>query len=403
MITEYVKGNPYFTDTDKKLKQFSYLDKNIECEVLIIGGGIDAAISLYYMQKSGVKCVLIEKNRIGHQSTSCATALLEYQFDDHANDLKKYLTKEEIINGYKLGLKALKDISNFIKEYGNYCHYSPRPTLLFSQKDSEVEELKREYEFRKKNGFNADFLQQKNKFNFDFKAGIYCEDGGAEFNPYLFCNQMILEAEKLGAKVYENTEAIKISYDQPYNTVETNYGYKIICKKIIAATGYNTKLFTSKKMCTKFISYAIVTSPLQNAAWYKRTLLQDNSDPYHYLRLSPDNRIILGGEDILFKNDTIKENKAKSKYKKLNEFLLKLFPKIAGSYKIDYEFCGAFSSTLNNLAVMGPAKDNKNLWYCLGYGANGIIYSVVGAQMLAGLYKGKVDSMLKLFSPDREV
>ena len=48
---EYVKGSPYFCDTQKRLKQYPYLDKDESCEILIIGGGIDGAIANFYLSK----------------------------------------------------------------------------------------------------------------------------------------------------------------------------------------------------------------------------------------------------------------------------------------------------------------------------------------------------------------
>ena len=41
---EYVKGVPYFCSTKEKIKPYPYLNKNISCDILIIGGGIDGAI-----------------------------------------------------------------------------------------------------------------------------------------------------------------------------------------------------------------------------------------------------------------------------------------------------------------------------------------------------------------------
>src|SRR5574344_2281324 len=203
MITEYVKGTPYFTDTEKKLEQFPYLDKDITCDVLIIGGGIDGAITAYYFATNNINCILIEKNRIGYGNTSCATALLEYQLDDHGNDLTKYFSKEELIQIYNLGLKSLDDIEKIINELGNNCHYSKRPTLIYTQNKNEMKEIEREYKLRKDNNFQAKLINESNNsFSFDIKAGIYCENGGAEFNPYLFTKQLIEKAKKLGTQIY---------------------------------------------------------------------------------------------------------------------------------------------------------------------------------------------------------
>ncbi len=404
MITEYVKGKPYFTDTATKIKQYPYLDKDISCDVAIVGGGIDGAIALYYLSKAGIDCVLIEKSRLGRMSTSCATALLEYQLDNHANDLTQYLKKEEIVECYKLGLKVLQDIDSFIKESGNACHYSARPTLMYTTKKGEVAELEREFLFRKENGFAVEWIDEENNpFPFSVKAGIFCPDGGAEFNPYLFEKQMLTEAESKGARIFENTEAIAIKYEEDGAVITTAYDHKIKCKRIVCATGYNTRLFTSKRLCEKFVSYTVVTCPIKNFEWHERALIQDNSDPYHYIRLSPDNRIIMGGEDIAFKNSTIKNKDAEKKYLALIKNITTMFPKLKNKFSIDYKFCGAFSSTLDNMAIMGPSKTNPVLWYCVGYGANGIIYSIVGAQMMSKLFFHDRDKNLYLFSPDRDL
>ena len=72
---QYVKGEPYFYKCSKHLKQYPYLDKDIETEILIVGGGIYGAILNYFLsQKHNV--TLIDKGRLGGGCTSCATATI---------------------------------------------------------------------------------------------------------------------------------------------------------------------------------------------------------------------------------------------------------------------------------------------------------------------------------------
>lgn len=403
MITEYVKGKPYFSAVKGKKLQFPYLNKNIKCDALIVGAGIDGAICNYYFSQAKIDCVLIDKARVGYENTSCATSLLEYQLDDHANDLTKYFTKQQIVDVYNVGLSALNDIGILIKKFGNKCHYSKRDTLIYSLNKKDFEEIKREYLFRKSNNFDVNFItKENNPYEFNFEVGLLAKNGGAEFNSYLFTKQLIENRHKKFSKVFEHTEATEIIKLENGFKVITNYGIEICCKKIICATGYNTKLFTEQKLCDKFVSYTIVTQPLKNIN-LSNALLQDNADPYHYIRLSHDNRLIVGGEDIPFKNDTIKENVAQKKYLALFDYAKKLFPKLANKMKIEYQFCGAFSSTSNNLALIGESLNDKNIWYCLGYGANGIVYSIYGAQMLLNLYFNKPNKNENLFSPKRDL
>jgi hypothetical protein len=346
---------------------------------------------------------VVDKNCAGICSTSSATSLLEYQLDEHADAIKKYLSKEEAVAAYRLGLGAINDIASFVKTYGNRCHFSKRPTLVYTQKKSDENELMREYKFRKDNGFRTKIINNNNNpFPFDIECDIYCEDGGAEFNSYLFCKQMLQQAQKHGAKIYEHTEVVKIEYEPQITTVFTNYNISIKCKKVICATGYNTSLFAEKELCDLFTSFTIVTSPLKNFTWHKKTLLHDNGDPYHYIRLSPDNRLIIGGEDTKLSKQ-INPTQAEEKYKLLENYLLTLFPNLKNTYTLDYKFCGAFGTTLNNLSVIGPCGVHPNLWFMLGYGANGIINSVFGAQMLRDLYFNKEHPYLYLFSSSRKL
>ena len=79
---QYVQGTPMFTDINKNKKQYPYLTEDIETDICIIGGGVTGAITSYYLSKENIKCVLLEKRRIAHLSTSVTTSLLQYELDD---------------------------------------------------------------------------------------------------------------------------------------------------------------------------------------------------------------------------------------------------------------------------------------------------------------------------------
>jgi glycine/D-amino acid oxidase-like deaminating enzyme len=69
--------------------------------------------------------------------------------------------------------------------------------------------------------------------------------------------------------------------------------------------------------------------------------------------------------------------------------------------EIEYRYCGAFASTQDNLGFLGKDPSNEKLWYCLGYGANGILFAILGGMMLSKLYLGEEVQDLKLFDVGR--
>ena len=398
---EVVKGNPYFCDCESKMKNYPYLNKNIDCDILIIGGGINGCIINQHLSKKR-DVVLVEKGRLGFCCSSCATALLEYQLDDFAKDLKKDLKPTDVVKIYKMGLKSIQEIKQFVNKHGNHCEFSLKSSFVYTKSFFDVSKFKKEYVFRRQNGFKVKFINKKNNpFPFKVKAGLFCENGGAEFNPYLFCKQLI-ESSSNQDKIFEHTEIDMLERKGEKIIAKTNYGNIISCNKVIISTGFDEKITPEKNLSEKFVSYTIVTNKIEGFSWFDKTLIQDFCDPYHYLRLLPDDRIIFGGEDSPYNSKKpINEKLAKKKYILLEKYLLKLFPVLKNKIKVEYKFCGLFGSTDNNLGVIGKSLNDDKILYFLSCGANGIINAIFGRHLIEDILENKKNELEPLFSPKR--
>lgn len=402
MKIQYVQGKPIFTAINKEKRQFNYLDSDLETDVCIIGGGITGCIAGYYFSKNKIPTIIIEQKRIAHLSTSVTTSLLQYELDDNLSELTEHTTLEKAIKSYRLGLKALDELNHFISLYGNECFYERKDTLLYTAKDNEVKAIKNEFDLRLKNGFNVEYIDTNtSSFSFNVKAGVIAKDGGAQLDPFKFTHQLIKTSETFGLKAFENTKAIKIDYHSDGSEITTEFGYKIKCKKVIVATGYNTNLFTKRNFATMTTTFNVTTKPVRNFnGWDNKILIRDNEDPYNYLRTTPDNRLIIGGEDISFLPGIFDKDMANIKYDILENRLKSMFPYI-NNIEVDYKYCGAFASTPDNLGFVGPDPNHPNLWYCLGYGANGILFAILGGLWLSNLYLGNKDKDMDLFKVNR--
>lgn len=400
MNIQYVQGEAFFRKKNELPKQYNYLTKDISTDVVIVGGGVSGAILGYYFSKKGIDCVLIEKSRIAHLSTSITTSLLQYELDNQAKELKKYLTDNEITRCYQLGQNALDEIDKFIKEFGNNCFYKKLDSLLYTAKESEIKDIEEEYKFRKEGKFSVKIIYEKdNPYSFNLKAGVLGIGGGAQLDPYLFTHSLLQVAEKNGLKIYENSEVVGINYNESEITAETKYSHKIKGKIIIVATGYNTALFSDRKFGKKYTTYNIVSEPVENLdAIIKNVIVRDCEEPYNYFRTTSDNRIIIGGEDTIFL-PKINIDKADKKYEMLEKRAKQLFPK----YKLhfNYKYCGAFATTNDNIGFLGKDPKNEKLWYSLGYGANGLLFAILGGMMLSELYSGRKSQDLDLFDVGR--
>ncbi len=396
MNKQYVKGESYFIRTNAPGTQYPYLREDLHCDVLIVGGGVTGAIAGYYFAKAGIDTVLIDKARIAHGSTAITTSLLQYELDDDAATLQGILGEEDTVLAYRLGQFALAELKAFIEAHGNHCRHKVVDSYYYTAKRQSKPQIEAEYQFRKKHGFDVSYVDGRAIVP-ECKAAVCAKGGAAVLDPYLYTHQLLGAAQ--GLRVYENTEAVGIRYEEDSVVVETVYGHTITCQKLIAATGYHTELFSKRRFATKYTTCNLVTEPLgEMDRVLKTSVLRDNEDPYHYLRATEDGRLILGGEDIVFDAQFREDGQILESYEKLEQMLHRITgEKVA----ISHRYCGAFATTKDNLGYIGRDPKHRNLWYSLGYGANGILFAILGGHYLSRLYGGDRDPAMRLFRVDR--
>lgn len=127
-----IGGNPIWTKINKVTQRYNSLKTDINCDILIVGGGITGAICSYYLSKQGIKCALIEQDLIGTSSTSTCTSLLQYEIDLDIIGLSKKIGESNAKRAFLLCENALKDISEIVKQNDLDCSYSEVPSLYYT-------------------------------------------------------------------------------------------------------------------------------------------------------------------------------------------------------------------------------------------------------------------------------
>ncbi|MCX7709263.1 MAG: FAD-binding oxidoreductase [Clostridia bacterium] len=406
-----VSGKLLWTNTSPIPYKYMYLSEDIECEIAVVGAGVIGAICAYYLTEAGIQTVLVDKNIIGYGSTSASTSILQYEVDTDLIGLKGLIGIENALRSFKLNEKAVNDIKEIIDRLRNKCDFILRECFYYTANPADEEFMQNEYTLRKENGFDVEFLDSEaatRRFSFKVQAGIYSNSGAAEINPYRFAHELIRSSVAKGLQVFENTEITYIEHTADSLLLETKNGKKIKCKKIVVATGYEATRYMKRRIAGINRTFTIVTKPVASfEGWHRRCILRDNNNPYTYLRTTLDNRIIIGGEDVKIgginsKMSTLRntDNFLNEKYNILENRLKSMFPAIH-DIEIEYKFTGLFADTKDSLPFIGPHRHFPNHYFCLCYGSNGILYGILGGQLIRDLYLGKKPSEQGLFRFDR--
>ena len=73
---------PYWLLKNGILQSYPTLRRNLNCEILIVGGGITGALVAFQLSKEGHDTALIDRRDILLGSTSATTSMLQYEINE---------------------------------------------------------------------------------------------------------------------------------------------------------------------------------------------------------------------------------------------------------------------------------------------------------------------------------
>lgn len=392
-------GFPYWLLNSGLPYKYQKLEESIKTDVVIIGGGISGALSAYYLINAGVKCIVVDARTIGLGSTCASTSLLQYELDKPLSELAGLIGWNAAERSYRLcsdSIDTLENICSTIK----FKHFQKQESLFFAAYKKDKLLLEAEFNSRKKAGFDVQLLDEKDikkKFGFYAPSAILSAQG-ATTDAYLLTHALLQVSIKKGLQVYDRTEISKINYNKRSVTLSTLNGSTIYANKIVNASGYEISEFIEKKIVKLNSTYALASEHLSPniLPWKNKALLWNTADPYLYMRLTDDNRIILGGRDEPFYNPQKRDRLIEKKTSLLKKDFQKLFPEI--NFIPEFSWTGTFGSTKDALPYIGTYSKTPHTYYALGFGGNGITFSVIAAEIICDLIVGKKNDNKTLFS-----
>jgi glycine/D-amino acid oxidase-like deaminating enzyme len=164
----------------------------------------------------------------------------------------------------------------------------------------------------------------------------------------------------------------------------------------VLCTGYELPKIVPTHGHSIASTWVIATRPQPKNLWPSACFIWEANDPYLYVRATVDGRVICGGEDEEFADEASRDAKLARKSKVLEEKLVKLLPKI--DPRADFAWTASFGQSQTGLPSIGPIPGHPRCYAVLGYGGNGITYSMLAAQLVSASISGRKDSDAKLFA-----
>jgi len=395
-------GYPFWLVKDGLPFTFPKLDHDVVTDVVVLGAGISGALVRYHLIEAGIQCTTIDARTIGLGSTSASTSLLQYEIDVPLYKLTDMIGKENAERSYQLCSEAIDKIGLIAKKVG-VKYFKRKKSLYYAAYKKDVSWLKTEFEARKTAGFDVKWLEADDvneQYGFESFGAILSRQG-AETNAYML-SHCLLQHNIKGKEnsIYDRSPVVDIKHNKNGVVLTTDTGHTIKAKKMVYATGYGVVDFIDKKIVNLLSTYAVVSEQYnERPFWRDEVLIWNTADPYLYVRTTSDNRVLVGGRDENFSDPIARDKLLKRKTTQLSNDINKMFPDL--DFKSEFSWTGTFGTTKDGLPYIGEYSRLPNSYFALGFGGNGITFSLIAAEMIRDLILGKENKDGHLFSFDR--
>lgn len=233
--------NSYWINSEKNKEKYNKLEKNIETDICIIGGGITGISTAYYLTKENLKVTVLDMGKIGFQTTGNSTAKITSQHGLFYKDLKDSKGEDFARLYYDANEDAIKNIKKIVEKENIECDLECQSAYVLAANREEVQKVKDEVEVVRGFGGHAEYLERedidKNLLILNPLAAIRFKNQ-AQFNSYKYTIELAKVCKNLGANIYENTKVVDVRDEKDYYYLETEDGYKIKAKYLVITTKY---------------------------------------------------------------------------------------------------------------------------------------------------------------------
>lgn len=377
----------YYAATALPYPRNPVLCKNIEADLVVIGGGCTGLSAALHAARRGYRVVLLEGGRIGWGASGRNGGQIIPGLRQGPRQLAKRYGRDEAKRLFTLSVSARDLVAGLIEKHAIPCDLA-LTGHLHAEVGADLDELKREAEFAAE-AMDYPHLSVLDKAGLaeELTSGHYSgallDRQGGHFHPLNYALGLAKAAQDWGVVLYQDSPVTDLIYkDKVFartdrGSVMAHYGV-LACDALL---GRLNPHLAGRIM--PIASHIVTTAPLSA----DQTPIRCNravSDSYfsvNYYRMTADNRLLFGGGERYFPRN------AKQIEPVVRKPLEKIFPQLKG-VPIEHGWGGLVSVTTSRLpdfGRMGP------LFYAQGYSGQGAILSTLAGKLLADAMGGTAE------------
>ncbi len=378
------------------MPHFPPLARDLDVDVVVVGGGLTGVTTAYLLTRAGVKVALLDRRRLMSGDTGLTTAHVTPVTDARPHQLVTLAGESHAASAWTAGRAAVRQMQLIVNQHGIDCGWANVPGFLHVPFDAppdadrcEARSLSRDAALATGWGEAARYVSDVPLMK---RSGVRL-DNQRVIDPARYLAGVAAAAASAGAIVHEGSEATFT----PDQRLECN-GHQVRARWVVMAThnphAGRQSAAAASLLQTKLALYTTFVVRARTASSLEPALYWDTNDPYRYLRVDrteDGTSLIAGGGDC----KTGQHGDALGAAAALERWLTALVPEA----QVTHRWSGQVIETPDGIPFIGEVGDRQ--WIATGFAGNGTTFGTLAAMVVRDGILGLANPWRAIVSPER--
>jgi len=373
------------------------LSGSIECDTVIIGGGLAGLTTALQLARANMAVVVLEAQSVGFGASGRNGGFVSAGFATDGSAIARVTGAEKAKAIHRLSVEGVDFVRDTIRDL-DITDAKPIPGIISALRYDGGDSLKR-YAEEMNRDFGSDLeFMDRSQIRAVLKSNRYFQalrsPKSFHIHPLNYVRAIAREIERLGGRIYENSAATDCQLPGPEKIVRTAHGQVKARQVVLTTGGYTGSLVGKlKRSFLPIATYVMISEEnpeLIATAITTSSAIGDNRRAGDYYRVVDDGKRLLWGGRI-----TTRAASPAALARELRSEMTGTYPQLA-ELKTELAWSGLMSYARHLMPQIGEMM--PGVWHCTAFGGHGLNTTAIGGKIVAEGILGQSDRY-RLFQP----
>lgn len=379
----------------------STLRRDRECDALVVGAGVTGAMVAEALSDIGLHVISCDRRVPASGATAASTAMVLHETEAPLVRLARRMRREDAERLWRRTFLAVHALRDRVRELGIEAELQQQRSVYLQGDLLDAAGLRAEAQARARAGFEVSYLppaQVQREYGIRGRAALR-SSGALAVNPRALAAGFLRAAAARGAELLTPEDIATVEVGRAGVRALTRGGHRITARHVVLATGPELLRWVPSRGHRVVSTWAFSTRRQPRQLWPGPDLIREAGSSGLHLRATADGRVLCAGGNEELAAAADREALLPSRVLWLQKRLAALLPRVDA--QAVHAWSGSFGTMASGLPVVGEIPGMPHCFAIAGSGGNGLIFSMVAAQMLRNRLSGAGDAELDLLGFQR--